>query len=825
MYHIMKIFKDLLSWTSPEFLEILKRFPFELSPFQKNAIIGLLQNKHILITAHTGSGKTLPAEVAIEYFVSKGKRVIYTSPIKALTNQKFHEFSEKFPHISFGILTGDNKFNPDAQCLLMTQEILRNTLFQKKLFDDESSVKNVDVLSFEMDIDNELGCVIIDEAHSINDRDRGRVWEETYMMLPPHVQLLMLSATLCKPEQLCDFLEKRGGPEVWICPTDKRVVPLTHFGYITMPNSNFKTMSSKDKVQYQDQFNKLVTLKTPSGTFSEENYNKLKKTIRHLELKRIHVNKYFVINEAIQMLKKRDALPAIIFVFSRKQVNIIASKIQIPMFDKESKIPSLIEKECESLLRRKLTNFKEYLVLPEYRFIISLLRKGIAVHHAGILKEFREMIELVFKKGYVKILVATETFAVGINMPTKTTIFTSIQKFDGKSFRFLLPHEYIQMGGRAGRRGIDTKGNVLLLLNLFSRYEVPVTSLRHMLTGSPQSIQSKFSIHANLILRLISVKNYNFKSFMEKSMITKDIESSKNTVLEKLENLNKCCDVFYRTPIEELEKLYELKMNVGNLRGNKKKKKQREIANLEQENKFIVKEYNIFVQNIVREETIKQLEGEVLNIDSFIDEEIDVQLNMLIENGFIFKEDELLLTEKGNLAINIQELSSLGIAEILKERVFDDLTAIEIASIISCFTNLHLSDEQSVLVISSIRAPDKVKDTIGKIKNAYNKYFDILTKLKLDIVENYQMHFNMVELTIKWCNALDNESCMKIIQEAKSFDISLGDFVKAILKINNISQELEKAAVVQENLGLLEKLKKISQLTLKSCITNQSLYL
>tara|TARA_B100000795_G_scaffold199322_1_gene153157 strand:+ start:3680 stop:6145 length:2466 start_codon:yes stop_codon:yes gene_type:complete len=821
----MKIFKDLLSWTSPEFLEILKRFPFELSPFQKNAIIGLLQNKHILITAHTGSGKTLPAEVAIEYFVSKGKRVIYTSPIKALTNQKFHEFSEKFPHISFGILTGDNKFNPDAQCLLMTQEILRNTLFQKKLFDGEVDIKT-DVLSFEMDIDNELGCVIIDEAHSINDRDRGRVWEETYMMLPVHVQLLMLSATLAKPEELCEFLEKRGGPEVWICPTDKRVVPLTHYGYITMPNSNFKTMSSADKVKYQDQFNKLVTLKNPDGTFSEESYNKLKKTIRHLELKRIHVNKYFVINEAIQMLKKRDALPAIIFVFSRKQVDIIASKIQIPLFDKESKIPSIIEKECESLLRRKLTNYKEYLVLPEYRFIIGLLRKGIAVHHAGILKEFREMIELVFKKGYVKILVATETFAVGINMPTKTTIFTSIQKFDGKSFRFLLPHEYVQMGGRAGRRGIDTKGNVLLLLNLFSRYEVPVTSLRHMLTGAPQSIQSKFSIHANLILRLISVKNYDFRGFMEKSMITKNIESSRKVVLDKLDNFKKSGDTFYRTSNEILEKMHELKTSVGNLRGNKKKKRLREITILEQSNKFVVIDYDRFVQNMVRDITVKQLKNEILNIDSFIDEEIGIQISMLIENKFIIKDgNNLLLTEKGNLAINIQELSSLAMGEILNNRCFDDLDSIELASIISCFTNLHLSDDQSVLVISSIQAPEKVKEVISKVKNTYNKYFDILTKLKLDIVENYQMHFNMVELTIKWCNAEDNVACMKIIQEAKSFDISLGDFVKAILKINNISQELEKAAVVQENLGLLEKLKNISQITLKSCITNQSLYL
>jgi superfamily II RNA helicase len=382
------------------------------------------------------------------------------------------------------------------------------------------------------------------------------------------------------------------------------------------------------------------------------------------------------------------------------------------------------------------------------------------------------------------------------------------------------------MGGRAGRRGIDTKGNVLLLLNLFSRYEVPVTSLRHMLTGAPQSIQSKFSIHANLILRLISVKNYDFRGFMEKSMITKNIESSRKVVLDKLDNFKKSGDIFYRTSNEILEKMHELKTSVGNLRGNKKKKRLREITILEQSNKFIVVDYDRFVQNMVRDITVKQLKNEILNIDSFIDEEIGIQIAMLIDNEFIIKDsNNLLLTEKGNLAINIQELSSLAMGEILNNRCFDDLDSVELASIISCFTNLHLSDDQSVLVISSIHAPEKVKGVISKVKKTYNKYFDILTKLKLDIVENYQMHFNMVELTIKWCNAEDNIACMKIIQEAKSFDISLGDFVKAILKINNISQELEKAAVVQENLGLLEKLKNISQLTLKSCITNQSLYL
>ena len=236
-----------------------------------------------------------------------------------------------------------------------------------------------------------------------------------------------------------------------------------------MPESNFKTMKSSDKIKHEDNFNKFVTLKTADGQYMEKNYHSLQKTLNYLDLKRIRVNQTFVLNQAIKLLKEQNALPAIIFIFSRKKVNQMASKIQIPLFEEDSKIPSIIEKECESMLRKKLTNYKEYLLLPEYRFIIGLLRKGIAIHHAGILKEFREMIEMLFGKKYIKVLLATETFAMGINMPAKASVFTSVQKFDGKNFRTILPWEYIQMAGRAGRRGIDDKGLVLILLNLCNR--------------------------------------------------------------------------------------------------------------------------------------------------------------------------------------------------------------------------------------------------------------------------------------------------------------------------------------------------------------------
>jgi superfamily II RNA helicase len=827
----MKIQKDLVSNDSEEFHKVLQKWPFELSPFQKNAITGLMNGKNILITAHTGSGKTLPAEFAIDYFISKGKRVIYTGPIKALVNQKFHDFSEQFPNISFGLMTGDNKFNPEAQCVLMTQEILRNTLFQQQLFGDSGILDDSkkDILTFDMDIKNDLGCLIVDETHFINDSGRGRVWEETYMMMPKEIQLLMLSATLDKVNKFCDFIEKRGGPEIWVCPTEKRVVPLTHYCYLTIPESNFKSMTSKDKTAYMDNFNKLIPVKTQKKNFKEENYHKVKKTVKFLDLKHIFPKETFVINKIIEQLRDMNALPGIMFIFSRKKVNQIASKIQVPLIEKDSKIPSIVEKECEMLLRKKLPNAAEYLNLPEYKFIISLLRKGIAIHHAGILKEFREMIELIFSKGYIKILLATETFAMGINMPAKSSIFTSLQKFDGNNFRWLLPHEYIQMAGRAGRRGLDEKGIVVLLPNLYKRDQVPVNVLRDMLTGAPQKLESKFAIHANLILRLISVGNFSFENFITRSMLTDGFVAYKNELNEKIYKLRTNLNIktYYNTDVNTLENLHKLNDEKRFSKGKQKKRKENQIRQILETNKFIEDEYNKFCKKLDDKNELNILEKKLENTNNYVNDEVMVQIKLLLKNNFIEKDnnEQIKLTQKGKLCIAVQELASLPIAELISNNIFNEINSTEIVGVLSCFTNLHLSDEMSVHTINSIVCSDKIKNVIQTVKDTYNKYFDVLTYHKLEIIEEYNIHYNLTELAIKWCKSNDESICKKILSEAKQYDISLGDFVKAILKINNIALELEKLAIIQENLTLLEKLKEIPYLTLKSCITNQSLYL
>ena len=274
----------------------------------------------MLVTAHTGSGKTLPAEYGIEYWVSKGKKVVYTSPIKALSNQKFHEFTNKFPDISFGLLTGDIKYNPEADVLIMTTEILRNTLFQKTILSSNQS-ETSSALQFDMDLQSELSCVIFDEVHYINDQSRGKVWEESIMMLPNHVQLIMLSATIDTPSRFAAWVEQQNPTkQVWLCSTNHRVVPLKHYMYITMHDSMFDMMENKEqKFKFQKVNNEFQLLKSKDKPFDDTVYHGVKDVKRYMDKNRVFLKRSYAINKVVKQLQSKDMLPAICFVFSRKE--------------------------------------------------------------------------------------------------------------------------------------------------------------------------------------------------------------------------------------------------------------------------------------------------------------------------------------------------------------------------------------------------------------------------------------------------------------------------------------------------------------------------
>ena len=232
-------------YTNEEFSSEFDQYSFPLSDFQKYAIEAIIKGQHVLITAHTGSGKTLPAEFAINHFSKNGKKLIYTSPIKALSNQKFYDFSQKFPHIQFGLFTGDIKTNPEADVLIMTTEILMNTLFNRNSDRDKKN------LQFQIDFDTELAAVVFDEIHYINDPDRGQVWEKTLLMLPPHIQMIMLSATIDDPERFARWCEQKpdSTKQVYLSSTNHRVVPLSHYNYLAASESTLKTI--KDKATQQ----------------------------------------------------------------------------------------------------------------------------------------------------------------------------------------------------------------------------------------------------------------------------------------------------------------------------------------------------------------------------------------------------------------------------------------------------------------------------------------------------------------------------------------------------------------------------------------------
>jgi len=346
-----------------------------LSEFQIQAIKSIEDGYHTLITAHTGSGKTLPAEYAIKYFTERGKKVIYTSPIKALSNQKYAEFTKKFPSLQVGILTGDNKHNPSADVLIMTTEILQNNLFKTN--------KNT-YLEIDMNIETELGCVIFDEVHYIDDHERGTVWEQCIIMLPDHVQMLMLSATIGEKEKFAKWIENIKHNKVTICSTDKRVVPLSFYTYMVVPNKVITPMPALMKATFEQKSGLLDVIDKNIDIVVDKN----KKCLQYLKSNDISISRKFVLNELCGTLREKEMFPALFFVFSRKQVQEMANEIHVSLFDENEK-DYMVEPICRQLLVSRVKNWKEYMALPEYQQYVNLLERGIGIHHAGMLPIFR----------------------------------------------------------------------------------------------------------------------------------------------------------------------------------------------------------------------------------------------------------------------------------------------------------------------------------------------------------------------------------------------------------------------------------------------------
>ena len=813
--------------------EYFNQYSYPLHDFQKWAIKTIVDGNHVLVCAPTGSGKTMPGEFALQYFHSKGKKTIYTSPIKALSNEKFYSFTQKYPNISIGLITGDIKTNPDADVLIMTTEILMNKLYQIK----SSSPAPASSVSFDMDIQNELGCVVFDEIHMINDEHRGHVWEQSIMLLPSHIQMIGLSATLDDPEKFAFWLETKGDinrtieKEVYLTRKQVRAVPLIHYSFITTPNSINKYI--KDKALQEEikrLTNKPFVIQDEKNVFNDINYQNTTKMLKLFEKNDVRVKRQFVLNKLAEHLVEKEMLPALCYVFSRKQLEICAEEMTTNLLEFDSKIPYIVDRECEQIIR-KLPNFEEYLHLPEYVNTVKLLRKGVGIHHAGLMPILREMTELLFARGFIKILFCTETMSVGINLPVKTTIFTDVNKFNGEVVRMLYSHEYTQAAGRAGRLGLDTVGHVIHLNNLFRN--VDSVNYKLMMNGKPQALTSKFKISYNLLLNLLDIGDNNLIQFASKSMIMGDLDKQMGELYTKMTKLHTELDNInnyikgLRTPIEVIDEYLELIKNIKFSANKKRKEIERKIQNIKDNYKYIDQDQVSYLKISDKNNELSVLQNQFDSLNSYFKSGVGSVLQLLNEEGFIegdtTDEKSLKLTINGKIASQLREIHCLVFAKLYYDKKLDNLTSKQLVALFSCFTNIRVRDE---FKDNLPKSDDKnINNIVTEVENLYNNYNDKEIARNIKTGFDYEIQYDLLNYVEKWCDCENIEDCKLLLQElGTNKEIFLGEFVKALLKINNISSELEKISEMTSNIAFLSKLKEIPHMTLKYVVTNQSLY-
>lgn len=810
------------------------QFKFQLHDFQKWAIESVVTGNHVLITAPTGTGKTVPAEFALNYFHSINKKTIYTCPIKALSNEKFYDFTRKFPHINIGLVTGDISCNPNADVIIMTLEILMNKLYNLN-----------NNTSFDIDIQNDLGCVVFDEIHFINDEKRGTNWEQTMMMLPSHIQIIGLSATLDHPENFAQWLEdtlnknkdiNSSTKEVYLCRKLIRSVPLIHYSFISSTATVNKIIKDKEiQKEIQETVNKPIVIQNEKGVFNDLNYQKIYKILNLFKKHDIQIKRRHVLNKVGEYLVENEMLPALCYVFSRKQLEICAEELTTNLLEFDSKVPYTVDYECEQIIR-KLPNYREYLELPEYIKTVQLFRKGIGMHHAGLIPILREMTELLFAKGYIKMLFCTETMSIGINLPVKTAIFTDVNKFNGDVIRTLYSHEYTQAGGRAGRLGLDSVGHVIHLSNLFRN--VDSYSIKEMMRGIPQKLSSKFNISYNLLLNLIHLDK-NIDDFMMLSMTNIEINGYVAEYTNILSNMREKQrnELHFRHPIEIIQEYIELKNKKNNVVNKKRKEVERKIQNIFENYNFIEQDSDIYIKKQNVELEILQIENKISNYQNYFKNKKNIIFEKMLNEDYICispeeekeeKEEEeekkYNLTLKGQIASNIREVHCLIFSNILfSSTKLNSFTPIELIGLLSCFTNISTTDDKKQVFPDSEN--ESLNNFILEIIQMYNDFddFEKMNQIKNDC--DTEIHFELINCMIEWAKCTSDLECKEVLQRLSlEKNIFSGEFIKAVLKINNIVEELKNVCEMVGFIDLSHKLNEIPNLTLKYIVTNQSLY-
>ncbi|KAI0136779.1 rRNA-processing arch domain-containing protein [Xylariales sp. AK1849] len=450
---------------------------FQLDPFQRLSISSIERDESVLVSAHTSAGKTVVAEYAIAQCLKKNTRVIYTSPIKALSNQKYREFNDAFGDV--GLMTGDVTINPTASCLVMTTEILRSMLYRGS------------------EIMREVAWVVFDEIHYMRDKSRGVVWEETIILLPDKVRYVFLSATIPNAFQFAEWIAKIHRQACHVVYTDFRPTPLQNYFFPAGGNGIFLVVDEKG-VFRENNFNRTMQMIEEKKSVDNDE-NKTRGKGKHRKPTKGGKDESNAdIQKIVKMIMSKNFNPVIVFSFSKRECEMLALFTSKFGFNDESE-KAMVKKVFTSAIESLSEEDRE---LPQIQNILPLLEKGIGVHHSGLLPILKETIEILFQEGLIKVLFATETFSIGLNMPAKTVVFTQVTKFDGVSRRPLTSSEYIQMSGRAGRRGLDERGIVIMMVD----DKLEPDTAKEIVIGQQDRLNSAFHLGYNMVLNLLRIE-------------------------------------------------------------------------------------------------------------------------------------------------------------------------------------------------------------------------------------------------------------------------------------------------------------------------------
>ncbi len=743
------------------------KFDFELDDFQKEAVECINNSKSIVVCAPTGAGKTCIAEHAIHKALDENTRLFYTTPLKALSNQKFYDFGKKYGEGNVGLLTGDTSINREAPIVVMTTEVFRNMLYNTNFGSLKDNLRDVKY-------------VVLDEVHYMNDEERGTVWEESIIYCPSNIQIIALSATIANSKQLCDWINTVHGSTELIY-TDFRPVPLRHFYFD----------SSKPA--------EILPLLTPDGKI-----NRKIKPEKKMNYYSRQAKKRNNVKDVISVLQKKEMLPAIFFTFSRKKCD--------ENMEKCADIRLITPEEAKQI-RSEIHEFLKDHQYLENNKNLEYLYNGVASHHAGLLPAWKLLVERLFQKGLIKVVFATETLAAGINMPARTTIISAISKRTDSGHRMLTANEFLQMSGRAGRRGMDKIGYVVVMGTQFQSPD----EVAELVKSPSNPLESQFSPSYSMVLNLLQnleldqakeliLKSFGYFSSNDrlKPMIMQQITCEQT--LAKLKD-EKC--PFGLTTNDLLEfnrlkdkfivyrKLTKTLIKQAKQKGQKDTPEVIEYTNQTREIRMAMEKYQCeicrgYKKHMKNLEIINRYEKRYKETTKNIEKQKDIYWNKFLAHKDILEQIGYIKngspSDIGQICSMIRAENELFLSEIIIKGILDTLEPYELASVICA------------LVTEDLRSDVYPNQPISKnTRQALNKIKEIRKKIAIlqrehDI--NTQMYINSYysPLIEQWVQDTPWEDI------AKQIDSSEGDIVRIFKRTVDVLRQLTILPNISEDL-------------------------